>query len=138
MNARNSWARTSGAVLVLLSGLIAVNCSSSSDSNPAPAAGSGQGGGSPGGGGSAGAAEAGAPASGGTSGAGTSQGGMGVAGSNEGGAAGQAGATCDAASFAQTVGCTPCSPDPLLGCSIVVTTCIPFDNAAIPANVPTL
>ena len=127
-----------GIAFVMLAGLLTANCSSKS--NPTPATGkAGAGGAGTGGAGTTGAA--GVTGNAGAGGGGTSGGaGTGAAGvAPDGGAgAGDASTGCDASGLVQEAGCMACATDPLFGCSTVSTTCIPFNNSSIPANIPKL
>ena len=137
MNARKTFLGLTGFAIVA-AGIMAANCGGD-DSNPAPTAGSS--GSSTGGSGGA--------ATGGSGGAGTNSSGGGPGGMSGAGAAGMpgdageggltCGPVCNPAAYADA-GCTPCAPNPLLACPLVgvTTTCIHFDNATIPANIPPL
>jgi hypothetical protein len=131
-----------GIAFVMLAGLLTANCSSKSNPTPGNTAGTGGHAGTTGTAGTTGAA--GTTGNAGTGGAGTS-GGAGTTGAagtgSDGGAgtgAGDGSAPCDASGLVQEAGCMACATDPLFGCSTVNTTCIPFNNSSIPANIPRL
>jgi hypothetical protein len=135
MNARKTFLGIT-SLAIIAAGIMAANCGGDDNSNPAP-----------GSGGSTGAS--GGALTGGSGGAGTNSSGGGAAGMSGGGAAGApsdggdggptCGPVCNPAAYADA-GCTPCAPNPLFACPLmgVTTTCIHFDNATIPANIPPL
>jgi hypothetical protein len=128
-----------GAAFVVLAIVFSANCSSK-NANPMPTGKGGAGGhaGTTGAGGSAGTTGAGGGA--GTTGAGGGAGTTGAGGASPDGGgsdAGDAAAGCDA-SVSPDAGCMACATDPLFACPTLPTTCIHFDNATIPANIPRL
>jgi hypothetical protein len=138
-NERKTFLGLQGIAFVVLAGMMAANCGGTKPANPVPSGSAGSGG-KGGAGGSAG--------KGGTTGTGGAAGGApDASASGTGGGApdasagdgGDAAMSCDPSAFPVDAGCTPCSANPLFACGMgFVTTCIPFDNSTIPANVPRL
>jgi hypothetical protein len=139
-----------GVAFLLFAGLVTANCSSSKNATPAN-------GGSGGGAGTSAAGATGTAGTGGAAGTSATAGTGGAAGTGAGGAAGTGGVgaggsdggvtdagdggmSCDPSVFPADAGCMPCATDPLLGCGTkdLLITCSPFNNAAIPANIPRL